>query len=155
MVTAGLAGAGILWLWRVPGRRVWTAAGAALVAGAVTFLTVPPTPLDLERQTVQRTVEYVEEARLQHAIVYTNHPWFAFLSGRDRFDLGRTPRLTREALETAPVGSLVLWENHYGDRLWGDVPIEGLLGDPRFRRLFEAVAGETVQFRVVLFQRVS
>ncbi len=120
---------------------------------AVALVTVKPIGLDPERSAIQVSIEQLRRIGLDDAVVYTNHPWFAFLTGRDRYDLKRTPRLTRENLEHAPVGSLVLWENHYGDRLWGDVPDTLLRNDPRFTRVMELEAGTERNFHVVAFRK--
>lgn len=151
IVTAALGGLGLLALWRpLPGKRaVAPAVGLFTVLWAL--VAVRPIDLDPERQAVQRVVEYLELGGNGDAVVYTNHPWFVFLSGRDRYDLRRTPHLTRDALARAPAGSFVFWENHYGPRLWGDVPLDELRGNPRLTRLFEATAGVGENFRVVLF----
>lgn len=156
MVTGALAGLAILFLWRPPSRfapHFVAAVGAAAVA--VALLTVKPIGLDPERSAIRVSIEQLRRIGLDEAVVYTNHPWFAFLTGRDRYDLARTPRLTRENLERAPVGSLVLWENHYGDRLWGDVPDTLLRNDPRFTRVMELEAGTERNFHVVAFRRTK
>ncbi len=151
MATAGLAA--VMPLLRIAGVRRW---GPLLVAGsmaAIALLTVKPIGLDPERDAIRVSIEQLRRIGLDQAVVYTNHPWFAFLTGRDRYDLTRTPRLTRANLEKAPVGSLVLWENHYGDRLWGDVPDTLLRNDPRFTRVMELEAGTERNFHVVAFRR--
>jgi len=152
VVTGVLALAGLLALvWpRIRGRGM--VVGAGLLAVGWTLVAVRPIPLDPERLAIQRVIEYLELGGNGNAIVYTNHPWFAFLSGRDRYDLRRTPHLTREALTHAPAGSFVLWENHYGPRLWGNVPLEELRNNPRLQRLLEATAGVDRNFQVVLFR---
>lgn len=121
---------------------------------AIALVSVRPIQLDPEREAVENAVEYIRQWD-PHAVVYTNHPWFVFLSGRDRYDKVHTPALTREALEKAPPGSFVLWENHYGNRLYGDVPLEVLSGDPRFERMMELEAGATRNFHLVVFRRRS
>jgi hypothetical protein len=131
-------------------------AGAGVLALAqilMTLSTVHPIPLDPERQAVAKALQYLQEQGLDRDVVYTNHPWFAFLSGRDRYDERLTPRLTRAGLERAPAGSLVLWDNHYGPRLEGDVPVEALRNDPRFTRILELSAGKDANFKVVVFRR--
>jgi hypothetical protein len=156
MVTAALAGCAVIFRWRPPSRfasHIAVAAGAAAVA--VAFMTVKPIGLDPERSAIQVSIEQLRRIGLDDAVVYTNHPWFAFLTGRDRYDLARTPRLTRANLESAPVGSLVLWENHYGDRLWGDVPDTLLRNDPRFTRVMELEAGTERNFHVVAFRKTK
>lgn len=143
------------WALLRPGpKRGWPVLAAALAVG-LALATVRPIGLNPERAAVQTVVERLEGWGLESSVVYTNHPWFPFLSGRDRYDVAHTPPLTHRSLESAPPGSLVLWENHYGNRLYGDVEVEELRADPRFRRLLEMSAGTERNFRIVLFQRVS
>ncbi len=154
MVTAALAlaGAGML---LAPGRvRRPAALGAAgLGAALLALVTVHPVGLDPERQAIQVVTRNIEDLGLGNRVVYTNHPWFVYFAGRDRYDLDLTPRLTRANLAGARPGSVVLWENHYGPRLWGDVPDTLLRNDPRYERLMEVVAGTERNFRVAVFLR--
>ena len=83
-----------------------------------------------------------------------NHPWIYRFLDRDRWDRAATPYVTRENLAAARPGSVVVWENHYGQRLYGDVPLEELRNDPRYELIFEVESGDR-QFRVVVFERVA
>lgn len=155
IATAVTAGLGIpAALGSRPTRRT-----LALVLGAaacaVTLITVRPIQLDPERAAIQQAVDYINKWDGKQAVVYTNHPWFDFLDGRDRYDKVHTPDLTLDALEHARAGSFVLWENHYGNRLFGNVPLERLSRDPRFERLLELRAGTKQNFHVVVFRRLA
>ena len=152
IVTAVLAAAGGVLLFRPAGARLRRALAVALGVGMLGagLGVVRPVGLDAERRGVLEAVEYLRKNDLDSRKIYTNHPWFAFLTGRDRYDLETTPRLTLDALDHAPPGSLVLWENHYGPRLYGDVPIDTLRADPRFERILELSGG---RFRLVMFHR--
>ena len=97
-------------------------------------------------------MEHLRQWRFESATVFTNHPWFVFFSDRDRYDKELTPPLTRESLRSASTGDFVIWENHYGPRLWGDVPLATLRDDPRMRRILELTAGTEQNFQVVVFQ---
>ncbi|NNF06989.1 MAG: hypothetical protein HKN21_09530 [Candidatus Eisenbacteria bacterium] len=154
MVSLGLLLVGLLLTLlrdRVGLRRVAVAVAAILVLAPSMFVVRPKT-LDAEKKAIQRTIDYMVQNNIQNRPTYSNHPWFFFLSGRDRYDLVNTPRLTTENLDTAPVGTLVLWENHYGNRLYGDVEISDLRADPRFRRILELSAD---RFAVIMFERIS
>jgi hypothetical protein len=154
VVTAVLGAAGVLLLAkpRLVAPR-WAAVAAGVGAAALALSTVHPIGLDPERAAVKAATEKIEEMGLGNAVVYTNHPWFAFFSGRDRYDTALTPKLTRANLAAARPGSVVLWENHYGPRLWGDVPDTLLRNDPHYERLMELVAGKERNFHVVVFLR--
>lgn len=154
IVTGILGIAGVLYSSRKTGiRRTWIAAGVAVLACGLSLVTVRPIALDSERTAIQKAVEHLEKWHAQNSVVYTNHPWFVFLSGRDRYDKGTTPPLTKESLKNARPGSFVLWENHYGNRLWGDVPIAWLQQDPRFEPILQLTAGENDAFQVAVFRR--
>jgi len=154
ILTAVLAAAGALPLVkpRLLAPR-WMAVAAGTGAAALALFTVHPIGLDPERAAVKAATEKIEEFGLGNAVVYTNHPWFAFFSGRDRYDTALTPRLTRANLAGAKPGSVVLWENHYGPRLWGDVPDSLLRNDPKYERIMELVAGKERNFHLVVFVR--
>ena len=156
MATAGLGLAGLV-TYRFGTRRsrVWFAVAAGLAAAIVAVSTTKPIPLNPERQAIRTAANHLRDSGYKDSVVYANHPWFVFLTDRDRYDQTLTPRLNQANLETAPVGSIVLWENHYGNRLWGDVPVDSLRNDGRFMRIFELTAGTNRSFRVVVFQRVS
>jgi hypothetical protein len=150
ITTAILGALGAVFLLRSPGRRALAA--AALGAALLAFLVVKPIGLDPEREAMRQAVEQIRTWGMLDRVVHTNHPWFAFLTGRDRYDSALTPPLRRETLESGRPGSFYLWENHYGYRRWGgDVPLQALLRDSRFLRVLELRAGTPDTFRVVLF----
>ncbi len=155
VVTAALAAIGVA-LLRIRRSRVGRAAVLLAGAGAVAFAlaVVRPIGLDPERQAVQEAVREIDLLGLGGAVVYTNHPWFAYFSGRDRYDQVRTPHLTRANLAGARPGSVVIWENHYGPRLWGDVPDTLLRNDPGYRRLLELRAGRERNFHLAVFEKI-
>lgn len=139
---------------RRPGLRpAW---GHALVVSAALFciLTVRPIDLNVEQKTVRTAVNYLRQEGLLNRPLMANHPWFYFLTGRERWDRAATPYVTRQTLASAPAGALIFWENHYGQRLYGDVPVNELRGDPRYRLLFEVESGDR-QFRVTVFEKAS
>jgi hypothetical protein len=154
-VTMVLGGLGVIGLWsrRIVRRDLWLVV-AVLGVLAPALITVRPIGLNPERLAIQKIVEAFESEGIASRVVYANHPWFTFLSGRDRYDRTLTPRLTLEALERAPVGSLVLWENHYGHRVFGDVPLEHLADNDRYQLLFRAYGGEPDTFYVYVFAKV-
>jgi len=156
MAAAGLSAAGLWFLIRDAGPATRRAAtlGVVLLAVAFPAATVRPEGLDGERKTVSEAVKYLRTNGILDRRVFTNHVWFVFLAHRDRYDLRRTPRLTLSGLEDAQSGDIVIWENHYGARLYGDVPLERLQSDPRFQRIFEAYSDPGREFHLVAFLRL-
>ena len=158
MATAVLVGTGLLVLWTKKVPRSWVLlVGAVLLAAGLTLKTTRPKDLDIERQAMARVIEYIDtycvavNVDCDSQIVYTNHPWFAFLTGRDRYNHQVTPLLTLENLDSAPSGALVIWENHYGNRLWGNVPDEFLRQNQEYERMLELSADP---FVFVLFRKL-
>jgi len=155
MTVTAVAGAAFLLRRFGDGIRLAAVGGAILLSLGFAGWTTRPHPLNVEQQCVLRAVDYLREYDLDRSVVYTGHPWFFFLADRDRYDRVHTPPLRLETLDQVPRGGVLLWENHYGDRpggnvLWGNVPLETLVGDERFRMLFRA---EASYFKLVLFQR--
>ena len=132
-------------------RPAWVHA-LALTAALFCIVTVRPIELNVEQKTVRSAVDFLRQEQLLNGPLLANHPWFYFLSGRDRWDRTATPYVTRESLARAPRGAIVFWENHYGQRLYGDVPVEDLRRDPAWELIYEVESGDR-QFRVVLFER--
>jgi hypothetical protein len=152
-ITGSLGVVGLALVWkRLSSARPWIAAAVGALACALVLMTVRPIELDPERKAIQAAVDYLGEFQMDKSVVHTNHPWFVFLTERDRYDKTLTPLLTKEAIAEAKPGSLILWENHYGNRLTGDVPVGFLRENPRFERLLELTAGEAGNFRVVIFR---
>lgn len=152
VVTLLLGVLGIVAVGRSSRLRAWMAGGVAVGACVLALVVVKPIPLGPEREAIQTAVDHLRQWQFETATVYTNHPWFVYFSDRDRYDKVLTPPLTLEALRDASVGDFVIWENHYGPRLWGDVQIDALRNDPRMERILELTAGTERNFQVVVFQ---
>lgn len=133
------------------GRAAWSHA-LALSAALFCLVTVRPLGLNPEQKTIESAVGFLREEQLLERPLQANHPWFYFLTGRDRWDRVATPYITRQALADAVPGTVVFWDNHYGQRLYGNVPVEELRQSPAWELIFEAESGDG-QFRVVIFQR--
>jgi hypothetical protein len=133
--------------WR---RHVVSAVALVAALGTVAFLR--PIDLNVEQKVIRKAVEDLRSSQLLARPLMVNHPWVYFLTGRDRWDRRATPYVTLANLDAARPGTIVFWENHYGHRLYGDVPRERLENDPRWERLYEVESGDG-QFHVVLFER--
>lgn len=63
--------------------------------------------------------------------------WFNYFAGIDPYDKSKEVKVTRENLEKAPRGSLVIWEPHYaGGERYGDISVKELLYNRSYRLLF-------------------
>jgi hypothetical protein len=140
-------------------KRLSTSAARALhalvlVAAVFCGVTRRPLELNVEQKTVKAVTDYLVEERLLGRPLLANHPWIYHFTGRDRWDRATTPYVTRASLAAAPRGALALWENHYGERLYGDVPVEELRRAPGWRLLVEVESGDG-QFRVAVFEKIG
>lgn len=132
-------------------RPVWGHA-VALSAALFCLVTVRPIDLNAEQKTVKAAVDYLRQEQLLGGPMQANHPWFYFLVGRDRWDRAATPYVTRQSLAAAAPGTIVVWDNHYGQRLYGDIPVEDLRRSPAWELIYEVESGDG-QFRVVVFEK--
>jgi len=124
----------------------------SLLAALFAIAVIQPIDLNVEQKVVKNAVDYLGTEHLLGRPMMANHPWVYFLTGRDRWDRAATPYVTAKSIEAARPGALAIWENHYGQRLYGDVPVEVFRQDPRWELIFEAESGDK-QFRVVIFER--
>jgi len=122
-------------------------------SGAYTLITEPPIGLIPERVVMGQVADWYDQNNLHNTKTYVNHIWFFYLG---RFDLyaENFNRVTVANLDTAPPGSIVIWENHYSHRLQGDVQLDYFRDNPRFRSLGQIRAPGTY-FVTVLFQKIK
>jgi hypothetical protein len=138
--------------WRRPALPVIV---ACLAAAGFCLAVQRPIPVSGEQKAVKLVTDFIRQNGFYVGRpILANHPWFYEMTGRDRWDRIQTPYVTRANVESTRPGAIVIWDTHYGDRLYGDIPLDDLLNDPRFRRIAEAVAGED-DIRVVAFERIA
>jgi hypothetical protein len=149
------------WIWPVGALLTvvvlaWTASGRDArwpiigLTALTTLIAEPPIQLDPERAAMRDADQWVR-THMPGRRVALNHPWFFFLGRRDRFDRVQYPNLDHETLRALPAGSLVLWEDHYGPRLSGDVELAYFAEHPeRFIPRHKGFVSE--HFKFVLFE---
>jgi len=137
------------WLGR---RRRLALSIVPLLAAGFCLATIRPIDLNVEQKVIKAAVDYMTSQRLLGRPMMANHPWIYFFTHRDRWDRQATPYVTLDNLSSASPGTLAIWENHYGQRLYGNVPVEALRNDPRWEMIYEVESGDG-QFRVVMFER--
>lgn len=113
-------------------------AAAALVtalAAGYTLSTEPPekTYSD-ERRAMRMIADAYLEAGFSGRPTLVNHIAFFHATDLSPFEEHFRP-LTRENLRRLPPGGIVIWENHYSQRLVGDVMIEDIRDRPGFARI--------------------
>ncbi len=151
-----LTGGLLLWSrFKIPGRRWYLVTGMLilLMLPAYTFIAEPPKAnMNPERSIMDDVSDaYVRSSMSDHP-TYVNHIWFFWANDLNRNE-EKFHSLNREELIKAPDSSIVIWENHYSNRLNGDVPAEALINDPGFIELFRLVSSNK-KFMSIVFQKI-
>jgi hypothetical protein len=107
--------------YKVP--KAFFIAGVFMVS---TLSAEKPLELSPEQQEVKRAAKFCWKNDINPT--YVNHPWFGWFLDRSQT---KFKKVTVENLDSAPVGSVVIWENHYSHRLAGNVMPE-YFRDSRF-----------------------
>ena len=113
-------------------------------------------PIDLNREqlVVRQSVDFLKTKGLLDRPLFVSHTWFYLFAGLDRWDRTRAQYTRKAAIAKAAPGSIIVWENHYSWRLYGDIMLPDLRNDPAWRMIREFQADDG-RFRVVLFERVG
>ena len=101
-----------------------------LVSGLTIYYTIatePPLKLSDEHKITKRIAEWFQSSEYKENLIYTNHSWIYYFIGQNPFDKDIYPVLTQEIIKTSPIGTIMIWEPHYGPRLRGNVPYEALI----------------------------
>jgi hypothetical protein len=125
---------------------------ALVIGGALAYTPrmEPPIGLIPERAAMQQVAEWYKN-NLNHSKTYVNHIWF-FMPGiliitTTNVLPGEKPILQK------PLPSIVIWESHYGHRLFGDVQMEDLTNNPSFKEIGRIVTPDQ-RFAVLIFQKL-
>jgi tetratricopeptide (TPR) repeat protein len=107
--------------------RWWSIASASLVGVSALAFTLhterPDAHLNAERKGLTELSTLYKDSYLREWPLYANHKWFFWPTDIGYPDPQKYRVLTKAALDTAEVHSIVLWENHYSHRLQGDVQL--------------------------------
>lgn len=133
------------------------AAGVILLVAGVahTLATEKPRTLDNEAQTVKQAAQwYLEQsADLQARPLFGNHVLFRYFADIDINDKNRDRSMQLETLAKAPVGSIVVWDSHYGNsQFGGNVPIDSLINNAAYTPLKELIAPDQ-RFGILVFEK--
>ena len=89
---------------------------------AFTLINEPPnTSYSAERENLAKFGRLHQRSYLKDRKLFANHVWFYWSQGLNKHDGSRFEVLTKANIENAPNGTVLLWENHYSNRLSGDV----------------------------------
>lgn len=128
---------------------------AAFVIGlslGYTLITEPPIGLTPERVVMHNVAKWYQDNNLEKVTTYVNHLWFFYSEDMDYYS-DNFMRTTQENLDAAPVNSIVIWDSHYADRLFGDVLLDYFKGKPY--KVLEHIRSSDNRFFVTIFQKTG
>jgi hypothetical protein len=117
-----------------------------------------PKVLSVENITVKNASEYLNTQNFKGRDFYTNHPHIKFYSSDYKNDPSKFHPLNSRTLSTAPKGSILAWESHYGyrpDSVWKcDTKLEDLQNNPNYLLLNQFPAPDK-RFILYFFEKVN
>jgi hypothetical protein len=131
--------------------------GALLLAVIYTFYAEKPRKLDVEAQTVKQAAAWYasQSPEIRKRPLLGNHVLFRYFSDIDINDKQRDIPLQKSTMEKAKVGSILIWDSHYGNsQFGGDVPMEYFQDNPKYKLLNQIVNPERT-FGVLVFEKVQ
>jgi hypothetical protein len=126
-------------------------------ATAFTLYAEKPRKLDLQALTVKQAAEWylAQPEEIQQRPLYCNHVLFRYFADIDIYDTNRDRIMLIETLQQAEVGSIVVWDSHYGyNQFGGDVPLDYFEYDRAFKLLQEFIPPEKI-FGILIFEKVE
>ncbi len=104
--------------------------GVCLLLAGHTLVTEPPDAnMNPERDMIDEVVTAYQKLGLEQApLTFCSHGWF-FWAGHYNKNDARFKPMRLDDIHSAPAGSVVIWENHFSNRLGADVSLEALQQD--------------------------
>jgi hypothetical protein len=99
---------------------------------AQAMISEPPNKnLNPERVMINDVTAMLKKSKLirDAPLVYCNHPWLFWAGGYNRFDK-KFKSMFKSEIATALPGSIIVWEDHFSNRLGADVQLADLTNDP-------------------------
>lgn len=131
-------------------------AAMVLVAG-FTLVTEQPFPLDDESREIKEVADWYMQQDFDDRTLLCNHPLFFYYTDLSQTPPdGRFPKLQPDILQEAPVGSIILWDSHYGYYRSTDrgVKIDFFRGNEDYR-LLQQFTTENRRFGVLVLEKVK
>jgi len=122
---------GLVMLRLIPNKKLIMVTTVTLLVG-YTLITEPPDANDNGERVVMGQISdhLYENARGRK--IYSNHIWLYWKNDMDYYKHGR---MTMRDIAQAKKGEFLVWENHYSNRLAGDVPFDFLYQNPQYELL--------------------
>ena len=119
-----------------------------------TLITEPPDKNSSEEREIMKLIsDWYVEYDVHRYKTYANHGWFYYANTLERFS-DQFGQVTLANLNSAPDSAVVIWENHYSQRLRGDVPLDSLRNNPRFKEIHKLTSHET-KFNAIVYQVIN
>lgn len=119
-----------------------------------TLITEPPHKNSSEEREIMKLIsDWYVEYDVHRYKTYANHGWFYYANTLERFS-DQFGQVTLANLNSAPDSAVVIWENHYSQRLRGDVPLDSLRNNPRFKEIHKLTSHET-KFNAIVYQVIN
>jgi tetratricopeptide (TPR) repeat protein len=138
-------------------KQIITALSIAVPLAALAFTLWTERPdahLNPERKAITELSTLYRKSYLREWPLYANHRWFFWPHDLGYPDAARYRTLNKAALDTAETNSIVLWENHYSNRLQGDLQLDAMYKRPDVVELAHVVSKDRKAL-VGLFQKTD
>lgn len=116
-----------------------------------------PRTLDAEAETVKVAAEWyvAQPEEFRSRPLFGNHVLFRYFADIDINDKNRDRAMFIETLRDAPIGSIVVWDSHYGfNQFGGDVPMNYFDNNPAFAPLQQFIEPKRT-FGILLFEKIG
>lgn len=114
----------------------------------------PDAHMNPERKAISELSTLYRKSYLREWPLHANHRWFFWPHDLGYPDAARFRVMNKAALDTAIAGSLALWENHYSNRLQGDLRLDDMYKRDDLVELAHVVSSDRRAF-VCLFQKTD
>lgn len=132
----------------------------ALLCGFLALVSVKPIKLSPEDSACQETARWYKqnEGMFKNKPLYNTHIMFYYFLGKveKQFKPEPTPISDTATMEKAPVGSLILWDSHYGYRpnYKRGVPYQYFAESPSYRQI-QVFQSSDNNFAFVFFEKTG
>ncbi len=111
--------------------------GIIVVTALYTFTKVRPYELSPEQLTIRQAVDWYHGENFAGRYTLFSHTWIPHfaedISPEDVSHISSYAAINLTNLDTAPVGTIVIWDSHYSHRLNLQVPLTALRGNPAYK----------------------
>jgi tetratricopeptide (TPR) repeat protein len=127
----------------------------ALGAFGFTTITEPPNAnMNTERTTMKEVSDFYTSSYIQNKITFVNHVWFFWANNLNRNDTSKYREVTKENLNKALPGEILIYDTHYSHRLAGNVPLKWFQKHKEWVKLSQFISPDH-DFQCMIFQKTD